>query len=89
LLPYQLCLHKGWKKPQHTLTKPMVFLYVPLRVVAIPICTLLYYTHLKALETYLQVYCIMLFGLLNCFSMFYGVVIAYKYSLYLKKSMAK
>ena len=89
LLPYQLCLHKGWARARHVLTKPMVFMYVPLRVLAIPLCTLTYYNHLKALETSLQVYCIMLFGLLNFFSLFYGIVIGYKYSLYLKKSMAK
>lgn len=89
LLPYQLCLHKGWTRARYFLTKPMVFMYVPLRVFAIPLCSLTYYNCFHDLDIFSQVLCGILFGMLNFFSLFYGIVIGYKYSLYLKKSIAK
>lgn len=89
LLPYQLCLHKGWTKTRYFLTKPMVLTYVPLRLFAIPLCSLTYYESLNHLNIPLLMYCLALLCLINIFSMGFGAVIVYKYSLYLKKLVTK
>lgn len=89
LLPYQLALHKQWTFTRHLLTKPMVLLYVPLRVLGVPLCSITYIPYIYTLNTYMQIYCVILFVLINLFSLFFGIVIAHKYSLYLKKLSRK
>ena len=92
LLPYQLCANKGWYATRYKLAHPMVFTYVPIRFLAIPICSLCYWSSLQALNMHFSVletnsiifmYVLALFGFLNMFSMYYGLMIGYKYYLYL------
>lgn len=95
LIPYQLCLNKGWNVVKHKLTHAMVYTYVPIRVIAVPLCSVWYW---YAFERYSKqysavvlmemtyVYCKALLSLLNMFSVYYGVAIGYKYYLYLKVS---
>jgi hypothetical protein len=89
---YQLCVYKGWTSLKYKLAHPMVFTYVPVRLIAIPVCSVMYW---YAFETYnpqvsaisyigiMHVYCKALLSLLNMYSMYYGVTIGYKYYLYL------
>jgi hypothetical protein len=94
LLPYQLCANKGWNDTKYILIQPMVFTYVPIRFLAIPICSLYYWSslqehtvHVSAIDTtnILHGYCFILLGCLNIFSMYYGFIVGYKYCMYLIK----
>lgn len=97
LLPYQLCLYKKWDTMRYKLVKLMVFTYVPLRVIAIPMCSIWYWYSFEkyipeassiVLSQLTQMYCKMLLSLLNMFSVYYGVAIGYKYYLHLKTQNA-
>jgi hypothetical protein len=94
LLPYQLCLYKGWNTMKYKLAHPMVYTYVPIRLVAIPLCSVMYWfafdKYNKHYSSFVHdevtyIYCKTLLTLLNIFSMYYGVAIGYKYYLYLTK----
>ncbi len=83
LVPYQLCLNKGWTTVKHLIAHPMVWTYSPIRLVGIPVCSYFYIAHLR-LETFIGQYCMVLLGLINLFSMYYGLAVGYKYHLYLR-----
>lgn len=88
LLPYQLCLFKGWNGMRYKLIHPLVFTYVPLRLIVIPLYSVMYW---YAFDKYniqasaiscigiIHVYCKALLSLLNMYSMYYGIAIGHKY----------
>lgn len=97
LIPYQLCLYKKWDTMRYKLVHLMVFTYVPLRVIAIPICSIWYWYSFEknipeasslVLTQLMYTYCKMLLSLLNIFSVYYGIAIGYKYYLYFKIQLA-
>jgi hypothetical protein len=92
LIPYQLCANKGWNASKYLLAHPMVLTYVPIRLLAIPVCSLFYWSSLQTLNmqssvldttNLMCIYCLTLFGCLNMFSIYYGLTIGYRYYLYL------
>jgi hypothetical protein len=91
---YQLCLYKGWHITRNKLAHPMVFTYVPVRLIAIPLCSIMYwyafekYNHQGSAISYIgivHVYCKALLSLLNMYSIYYGFIVGYKYCMYLIK----
>jgi hypothetical protein len=83
IIPYQLCLSKGWTVVRQKLAHPMVWTYTPIRLVAVPVCSYFYMKRMLPL-TFTNQYCIVLLCLINVLSMYYGTAIGYKYYLYLK-----
>lgn len=88
LIPYQLCLNKQWTNIKVLLAHPMVWTYTPIRLVAIPVCSYYYLAYLQ-LNTWIGQYCMVLLGLINLYSMYYGLAIGYKYYLYLQVRKVK
>jgi hypothetical protein len=83
LIPYQLCNEKQWTNLKYKLTKPMVFTYVPFRLFVIPYWSIFYFSHMKNMHYLLYYYITLMIGLINLYSMYYGMYIGYKYTMYI------
>jgi hypothetical protein len=78
LYMYQLCQKKRWVYLQHhVIVYPFVVSYVPLRLVAIPLYSLNYFS--ADMGYYSKMFSFILIGFVNLFSMFFGGVVAYKF----------
>jgi hypothetical protein len=86
LIPYQLCLHKGWREVRYKLSHPMVFTYVPLRLIAIPLSSLLYLPYMRDMSTCMWYFCASMIGSLVVFSVYFAIYIGYRYALWLLKN---
>jgi hypothetical protein len=86
LIPYQLCLFKGWRELRYKLSQPMVYTYVPIRLIAIPLCALLYIPYMRILPTNMWYFCVSMIGSLVVFSVYFALYIGYKYRLWLLKN---
>jgi hypothetical protein len=86
LIPYQLCLCKGWRGIRNKLAHPMVYTYVPTRLIAIPLYALLYIPHMRQLSTTMWYLCVSTIGSLVVFSVYFAMYIGYRYYCWLLKS---
>lgn len=86
LIPYQLCLYKGWRETRYKLSHPMVYTYVPLRLFAIPFSSLLYLPYMRDMSTFMWYFGASMIGSLVAFSVYFALYIGYKYCLWLFKN---
>jgi hypothetical protein len=86
LIPYQLCRCKGWHELRLKLSHPMVFTYVPIRLIAIPLCALLYIPYMHQLHPNMWYFCVSMISSLVVFSVYFAVYIGYRYHLWLLKN---
>jgi len=86
LIPYQLCLCKGWQETRYKLSHPMVYTYVPIRLIAIPLCALLYIPYMHPLPPNMWYFCVSMIGSLVAISVYFALYIGYKYRLWLLKN---
>jgi hypothetical protein len=85
LIPYQLCLCKGWQAMRYKLSHLMVYTYVPTRLIAIPLCSLLYIPYMRQLSTCMWYLCASMICSLVMFSVYFAVYIGYRYCFWLLK----
>jgi hypothetical protein len=86
LIPYQLCLEKGWREIRYKLSHPMVYTYVPLRLIVIPLSSLLYLPYMRDMSVPKWYFCASMIGSLVVYSVYFAIYIAYRYALWLLKN---
>jgi hypothetical protein len=86
LLLFQLCKEKQWITAQNILAYPLVFTYVPIRLIYIPLCIREYISPLLNLEDkYKAFYCFTLLSFVTGFSMYYALLVLYKFTRHLRR----
>lgn len=84
LILYQLACKKHWTTLKSLVSIPFAMTYIPIRGVAIPICSLSLLPYIAELHISLALYYFMCIGFLNMFSIYYASYVTRKLIAHLK-----
>lgn len=78
LMFFQLCNEKGWVSMRNILSLPFVITYVPIRLIGIPLFSLVYIPHIKAHANNVA-YHVAVLLFVDIFSIYFAVRVAIKF----------